>query len=556
MKSKLYFKNIDIYSKKLGFFYKNKERIGSYFGLFLTMVYICASLILFIYQIIRTFQRSEMKVYDTTVYSKEMPSIDVDINKLYFAFALEHPKTTSRFIDESIYTAQVAYIDKRKVGDQLETYETKYLDFEPCNMDNFGEDYKNLFVKDELINSYCLKDFNYSLTFAGGYKYERMTYIRIRIYPCVNSTKNNNGCKSQEEIDFYLSSGYFSIVLKDFGLNPSNYSNPVLPTLQDLYTTIDKSLLKNYMLNFGVTEIHTDTGLINEKVKIERYLKFRKELENFTYREEKDYHEGRSLILAQLRLEDTVQIQTRKYTKISEIFSRIGGYMQLMNTVFLLVSSIITKIDSEIKIINSIFNFNVKEKKMIIKMPSFKEFNKEINLNALPNGCSTSKNIKYNKKQNDFDNKSKNNLILKEDNFNNISSLNNSENKRSNESQNYVIKIDKNKNIVSFGNCNRIPKSENFDEKEKKLNMKINKNIFDKSDIFNLWNKNLKDNNEYNEHINLNIFHYFCCAKNSKIYKNIELFNFGNAYFRQKLDIVRVFTILSIIEDFIKKKNN
>ena len=556
MKSKLRFTNIDIYSKKLGFFYKNKERIGSYFGFFLTIVYICASLILFIYQIIRTFQRSEVKVYDTTVYSKKMPSIDVDINKLYFAFALEHPKTTSRFIDESIYTAQVAYIDKRKVGDQLETYETKYLDFEPCNMDNFGENYKSLFVKDELINSYCLKDFNFSLTIAGGYKYERMAYIRIRIYPCVNSTKNNNGCKSQEEIDFYLSSGYFSIVLKDFGLNPSNYSNPMLPTLQDLYTTIDKSLLKNYMLNFGVTEIHTDTGLINENIKIERYLKFRKELENFTYREVKDYHEGRSLILAQIRLEDTIQIQTRKYTKISEIFSRIGGYMQLMNTVFLLISSIITKIDSEIKIINSIFDFNAKDKKMIMKMSSFKEFNKEIYLGSLQTGCTTCKNVIYNKKQIAFDNRSKNNLILKEDNFNNISSLNNSENKRSNESQNCIIKIDKNKNIVSFENCNKIPKSENIDEKEKKLNMKISKNILDKSDIYNLRNKSMKGYNEYNEHINLNIFHYFCCIKNSKIYKNIELFNFGNAYFRQKLDIVRVFTILSIIEDLIKKKNN
>ena len=129
-----------------------------------------------------------------------------------------------------------------------------------------------------------------------------MTYIRIRIYPCVNSTKNNNGCKSQEEIDFYLTAGYFSIVLKDFGLNPSNYTNP----LQDLYTTIDKSLLKNYLLNFGASEIHTDTGLINEQIKIERYLKFQKELENFTYREENDYHEGRSLILVQLKLEDTV----------------------------------------------------------------------------------------------------------------------------------------------------------------------------------------------------------------------------------------------------------
>ena len=47
--------------------------------------------------------------------------------------------------------------------------------------------------------------------------------------------------------------------------------------------------------------------------------------------------------------------------------------MQLMNTVFLLISSIITKIDSKIKIINSIFDFNVKDNKMIMKMSSFKE---------------------------------------------------------------------------------------------------------------------------------------------------------------------------------------
>ena len=445
MNSTLSFTNFDIYSKKIGFFYKNKEKIGSYFGFFLTLLYIFISIILFIYQVIRAFQRSELKVYDTTIYSQEMPSIDVDINKLYFAFALEHPKTTSRFIDESIYTAQVAFIDKRKVGDQLETYETRYLDFEPCKLENFGDGYQKLFVEDELINSYCLKDFNYNLTFAGSYKYERITYIRVRIYPCVNSTKNNYGCKSQEEIDFYLTSGYFSIVLKDFGLNPSNYTNPIVPTLQDLYTTIDKSLYKNYILNFGITEIHTDTGLINENLKVEKYLKFRKELENFTYREEKDYHEGRSLILVQLRLEDTIQIQKRAYTKISEIFSRIGGYMQLMNTAFLLLSSIINKIDSEIKIINSIFNFNLKENKMILRLNSFKEFKKEFSKKDIKKVNFSNKNQIYYLKQSDsYENKSKNNLILK-DNNNNISSLNISDYKKSTDGQNFVINIEKKK---------------------------------------------------------------------------------------------------------------
>ena len=41
-------------------------------------------------------------------------------------------------------------------------------------------------------------------------------------------------------------------------------------------------------------EIHT--GIINEQIKFERYLKFEKELENFSYRDEKDSHERRSLI--------------------------------------------------------------------------------------------------------------------------------------------------------------------------------------------------------------------------------------------------------------------
>ena len=540
------FLNFDIYSKKIGFFYKNNEKIGSYFGLFLTMLYIFISIILFIAELIKTFQRRELKVYDTTIYSQKMPSIDVDLNKLYFAFALEHPKTTSRFIDESIYTAQVAFIDKRKVGDQLETYETKYLDFEPCILENFGQDYRNLFVENELKNSYCLKDFNYNLTFAGGYKYERITYIRIRIYPCVNSTKNNYSCKSQEEIDFYLTSGYFSIVLKDFGLNPSNYTNPIVPTLQDLYTTIDKSLYKNYILNFGITEIHTDAGLINEKGKIERYLKFRKELENFTYREEKDYHEGRSLILAQLRLEDTVQIQTRKYTKISEIFSRIGGYMQLMNTVFLLISSVFNKIDSEIKIINSIFRFNLKENKMILRLTSFKEFKKDLNSKSKKKNKFSNKKILSDIKPNDiYDNKSKINLILKDKDNINITSFNISDYQKKNDDQNCIINIDKNKNIVFFENNKN--KSENFIIHKKDYG--YNKEMIEKNnnDI------NANYHREYNDHINLNIFSYFFCIKNPNVYKNIELYNLGNSFYRKKMDIVQVFNLLSIVEDFIKK---
>ena len=101
----------------------------------------------------------------------------------------------------------------------------------------------------------------------------------------VISPKNNteNKCKPQEEIDKYLTSGYFSILLKDIGLNPSNYSYPVIPTLQDLYTTIDKRFYKNYILTYGLTQVQTDVGLFDERITNDKYIQFKKSFENFVF---------------------------------------------------------------------------------------------------------------------------------------------------------------------------------------------------------------------------------------------------------------------------------
>ena len=505
--------NFDMYSKRTSFFFNNQEKITSNFGFFLTLVYIISSIVLFIYQIIIAIRRNELKVYDSTIHAQEMPSITVNSDQFYFAFGLEDPTTSNRFIDNSIYIPKIVYIDKVKINNEFKTAEQRILEYEKCDVRKFGHNYQHLFIKDELNNSYCLKDTDFNITFAGGYKYERMTYIRIRIYPCVNTTENNNSCKSQEEIDHYMSSGYFSIILKDFGLNPSNYSFPTAPVLEDLYTTIDKKIIKNYILNFGITEIHTDEGILQENMNIQRYLQYRKELQTFTFRDEQDYYDGRSVILVQLKLDDTTVVQKRSYTKISDIFSRIGGYMQLMNTVFLLLTSILNKLHCELKIINSIFNFNLKE-----------------------------------------NNKNKNNLIIKENEFGNITSgFNMFENKKYESPKGSFKMKSKSNNMMLIENS----KVDSIKSKNEVYHMRENSIIFHKDnmqinniDIYHKEEeKNLKD---YNDHINLNLFDYICLNKNSKQYK---LFNLGNSFYRKKMDIVHVFTIISIIEKMLINSN-
>ena len=560
-----YYFNFDMYARSPNFYFKNHDRINTCFGTLLTLIYIVVSLTLFIYQLIMTIQRKNFKVYDSTIYGQEMPFIDLNSNTLYFAFGLEDPQTMNRFIDDSIYVAKIVFVDKAKINDELVTVYQQNLDFEKCNVINFGENYQHLFLEDELKNSYCLKKFERNLTLAGGYKYERFSYIRIRIYPCVNSTENNFTCKSQEEIDRFMSSGYFSIILKDIGLNPSNYSIPVLPTLQDLYTTIDKKIYKNYILNLGVTEIHTDIGLFQEKIKTQKYLQFRKEMETFTFRNEEEYYQGKSVIIAQLKLDDNINVQTRSYVKIPEIFSTIGGYMQLMNTAFLLLSIIVNKFNLELKILNSIFKFNLKKKKIIMKLQKLNDW-EDMRVSSIHSPTVNFKKMTNISHHLDLlDNKSKNSLI-KENEINNISYLNLSENKNDaeNKSKNIILKkIKRKSNALPFENS-KMEHSNKISKKNLNLNLRntqehhkengTNYNLLNskKNNFFN--EMNYKD---FNDNIELNMFDYCCCHLiHEKRHKIIELYNIANSFYRKKLDVVNVFNLLLLTEKNLMKNNN
>ena len=557
-----YYFNFDMYARSPNFYFKNHDRINTCFGTLLTLVYIIVSLTLFIYHSIITIQRKNFKVHDSTIYGQEIPFIDLNSNILYFAFGLEDPLTMNRFIDDSIYIPKIVFVDKAKINDELVTVYQQNLEIEKCNVINFGENYQHLFLEDELNNSYCLKKFEQNLTLAGGYKYERFSYIRIRIYPCVNSSENNFSCKSQEEIDHFMSSGYFSIILKDIGLNPANYSIPVIPTLQDLYTTIDKRIYKNYILNLGVTEIHTDIGLFQEDIKTQKYLQFRKEMETFTFRNEEEYYQGKSVIIAQLKLDDNINVQTRSYIKIPEIFSTIGGYMQLMNTAFLLLTIIVNKFNLELKIINSIFKFNLKKKKLIMKLQKLNDYD-DLHISNISNIHTPVVNFKkmtnITQHLDLLDNKSKNSL-MKENEINNISLLNFSEDKNEldNNNKNKITILKKHKrksNALPIENS----KMENTKDKMSKKNLRLsqdhikeNGTNFNKKNIFN--ELSYKD---FNDKIELNMFDYCCChLVYEKRHKIIELFNITNSFYRKKLDVVNVFNLLLLIEKNLLKNNS
>ena len=545
-KDSINFLYFDIYSKKITFFFNNKEKISSYFGLFLTATYILASMILLIYYLLISFERKELKVYESTKYSETTPSLEVNSSLVYFAFGIEDYFTSSRFIDETIYYPQILYIERIKNEGKFKTIKNIELPYERCKEENFGKEYQKFFYQGELNTSYCLK--NYNITLAGGYKYDKFSYIRLKIFPCINTTKNNNHCKPKEIIDKYISGAYLSLIIKDIGFNPSNFTLPILPTIQDLYTTLDKKFFRDLILYFGLTEIQSDIGFFNEIIHKEKYLRFRKQMQTFYFRDEKEYETGKEICVIQIRLDDNIEVQKRTYTKIPEIFSKIGGYMQLISTVFSLLSIVVNKIGPEIKILNGIFNFNIKKNKMIMKIHSLKDFNlmtfsrrSKINLFS-----SNIEKKNYKKEFKETINLSKKKMIL--DNNDSIAPITiinnkfelNSQKRKNNKNPEENLKMSllinkskSNNNKRSLSGQYRISSDEKENEK--------------------------KYNKESNGHINFNLFDYYCLRKLSSRKNEIELFNKGSSLYRRRMDIINVFTLLLLTEKKLlnhEKKRN
>jgi hypothetical protein len=558
---KLNYLDFDIYSRRISFYYNNKEKVGSLFGFILTALYALISLILFLIYFAKTMQRKEVSAANSTIYPTESPTIDINNDLLYLAFALEHPTKLNRYIDEKIYRPEVVFIERIKKNGQFVNKSETILEIEQCDTKKFGKTYQDLFHKDELNDSYCIKNIN--LTLRGGFKYDELSYIRIDIYPCVNSTKNNNHCKSKDEIDKHLTSAYFSLLVKDVGFNPFNYSIPTIPILQDLYTTIDKSIFKEYIVYIGIAEIDTDIGLFSNHIKKDNYIKFIRDFHSFFFVDQEYYNAGKKILTAHIRLEDSIFYLKRKYTKMSEVFSSIGGYMQIITTIFTLIALFVKKFNIEEKLLNSLFNFNIKKKKILLCI----EYEKKLDYTFSLKKENPNHFIPYKARKSIIDTKfSRKNNVKKQFNVPpivNKKGLFTNNNNNNDVSQDNLIEMvkkisqEQNSAILKKTKKKMFLKEDHFSLNDKQVNRIININKRQMSNSIMKFNSDRKKYDEGKRSmISFNLFDYYCFRKITKKKVDIDLFNFGITFYKSQMDIINFFNIMVLTQILLTQQQN
>ena len=572
--------NIDIFARRISLFYNKNEKIGSNFGLILTILYILSSIFIFIFFFIIIYQKRDFHVSDSIIDSQTIPSFTLNASNLFFFIIGITDKNNTRFIDESIYRISAIYINQYKDSKgNILNKEIKNLQVEKCQKEKYDNTILN---QNELNNYYCIE--NLDIDLIGAKNYKNFSFIEIQIYQCINNSDNSSICKPQEIIDDTLENGHLSIQLKNIELNPNDYNYPIQPTIQEYFSSISKYFYKNIIFLYKITNVETYTGIFYEKNNVVEDLQLDDTKEDIYYMNNKE----KIISKINIRLSSSIHLQKRTYKNIFDVLAVTGGYMNILYYFFYLMSFIYNKFKFEKIIVSNLVNMDLKYEKKIPPKINLKR-NSTIFLNNYYKDLDK-KSGKENNKMNNYQTE-KNYLPIKSIDrrsvcvenifrFNSRKSINiplmndNTQfsfmNQSNNASRAEIMQGQSELKVLNKRNNG--DQSMNFGDQS--LNISINKSI--NKSVNKSVNKSI--NRSINRSLNRNIHHhiklerkYSIFADNSRIKKTKEVnffdFYFGkclskkkeleflnkcSSFYKERMDLINLFKVQLIFETFFK----
>lgn len=171
------------------------------------------------------------------------------------------------------------------------------------------------------------------------------------VYPCSNSTKNNNSCAPQEKINDMIQYTYVQTSMPTTVYDFNNVKRPQKNIYDYRYTFLDKTMMKYYMNQVTTYLLYSDDGLVSEDYKLQAT--------NFNPNVNYDpniRNPDNPLFKSEFYVSMNFQIYFLKNLKLNELAGNLGG---LVNAIFLLGKVFCLSYNSlylRFKIINSTFS--------------------------------------------------------------------------------------------------------------------------------------------------------------------------------------------------------
>jgi hypothetical protein len=151
--------------------------------------------------------------------------------------------------------------------------------------------------------------------------------------------------------------------MQDLELTPQIYNTPVQFERKDIKGVAFKNLYQKIYTHLQIVNIETDEDILGFKdfqVKTEKYLKYDESFVHTNPRENDIYNTpDEPLCTVIIQLAGRVLTQKRTYPKIIDVLGEVGGFMEVIYSLFKVILILITDILYYISLVNNLFSFNI-----------------------------------------------------------------------------------------------------------------------------------------------------------------------------------------------------
>ena len=286
--------------------------------------------------------------------SYQSPNITFNTDDLIFTIAFRD-KDFNVINDPSILYIDGYYEVTATINGNYETY-LNQLDFMNCsNISNFfnKRNLGDIFISTGLIEYTCFSWKGGDIVLGGHFGTEFYGNINIDIKKCVNNTEAGIICKSQEYIDSVAQDGWLEITYITAYADFNNYSTPIQYSTEDFYTQTDAKLSKRVYLYFNPLYFYSENNIIFTNQKVDKAIKF----DRYTTDINRVTEDSPDLYIINLISSTNKEEYYRKYDKIQDYTSTIGGLWYGLGLVAYVMACHYKEKELNCFIANSLFTF-------------------------------------------------------------------------------------------------------------------------------------------------------------------------------------------------------
>jgi hypothetical protein len=159
--------------------------------------------------------------------------------------------------------------------------------------------------------------------------------------------------------------------MEDIDLTPQLYNSPVQLRAKEVSANIGASLFQDVHSYFQIVNIETDEDILGfdifSRIKKEKFIKYDQSIILSSLKAQNIFESGDSIVDITIQLSEKELTQKRTYPKLIQVLGDIGGLMEVFFSLFRLISSFLTETLYDQSIVNTLFEFDIDKKIVLLK---------------------------------------------------------------------------------------------------------------------------------------------------------------------------------------------